>query len=196
MQCLGSIRLDVRAKGVDCLSAGTHKGLLGLPGFGVFYCRKELLEKLRPVHSGWSSMETGPDEEYNTMPYDFKPAKSARRYEEGAMNMVGLAAHNAALDLMEEIGHENIENRVKEITDYLCERAEAKGCTIVSPRDNDQWSGITLIRLPKQDPHKFEEEMRNELIMVHAMRGCMITGTNFYNNHEDVDRLVDHIEAG
>lgn len=195
IQCLGSIRLDVRQTGIDCLSAGTHKGLLGLPGLGVFYCRKALLEKLRPVHTGWGSMETGPDEEYNTVPYNFEPAKGARRYEEGCKNMVGIAALNAALDLIEEIGAENIENRVKEITDYLCEQAEAKGCEIVSPRENNQWSGIVLIRLPKQDPHKLEEELRDELILAHTMRGCLITGTNFYNNHEDVDRLISRIDG-
>lgn len=196
IQCLGSIRLNVCDAGIDCLSAGTHKGLLGPTGLGVFYLRKALLEKLRPVHCGWGSMETGPDAEYNTVPYEFKPAMAARRYEEGAKNYVGLAALNAALDLIEEIGIENIESRVKELTDYLCEQAEAKGCEIVSPRDNNQWSGIVLIRLPKQDPHKLAEELRDELVLAHAMRGCMITGTNFYNNHEDIDRLVAHIEAG
>ena len=196
IQCLGSIRLNVREAGVDCLSAGTHKGLFGPMGLGVFYCPKPLLEKLRPVHCGWGSMETGPDAEYNTTPYEFKPAKAARRYEEGAKNLVGLAALNAALDLIEDIGAENIENRVKELTDYLCEQAEAKGCEIVSPRDDNQWSGIVLMKLPKQDPHELEEQLREELILVHAMRGCMITGTNFYNNFEDIDKLVAKIEAG
>ncbi len=195
IQCLGSIRLDVREADVDCLSAGTHKGLLGPMGLGVFYCRKSLLEKLRPVHCGWGSMETGPDADYNATPYKFEPAKGARRYEEGARNFVGIAALNAALDFIDEIGIENIENRVKELTDYLCEQAEAKGCEIVSPRDDNQWSGIVLIRLPKQDPHKFEEALREELILVHAMRGCLITGTNFYNNFEDIDKLISHIEA-
>jgi selenocysteine lyase/cysteine desulfurase len=196
IQCLGSVRLNVREAGVDCLSAGTHKGLLGLPGFSIFYCEKSLLDTLRPVHTGWGSMEAGPDEEYNTTPYVFEPAKAARRFEEGVKNMVGIAALNAALDLIEEIGIKNIENRVKEITDYLCEQAVARGCEIVSPRDNGQWSGIVLFRLPKQDPREFEVALRDELILVHAMRGCIIAGTNFYNNHEDVDRLMAHIEAG
>lgn len=196
IQCLGSIRLNVRDAGVDFLSAGTHKGLFGPMGLGVFYCRKPLLEKLRPVHCGWGSMETEPDAEYNTVPYKFEPAMAARRYEEGARNMVGIAALNAALDLIEELGAENIENRVKEITDYLCEQAEAKGCEIVSPRGEGEWSGIVLMRLPKQDPHEFEVALRDDLILVHAMRGCLITGTNFYNNREDVDRLVSRIEAG
>lgn len=196
IQCLGSIRLNVREMDIDCLCAGTQKGLLGLPGFGIFYCRKELLDTLRPVHTGWGSLEKETEMEYNTESYDFQPAKAARRYEEGCKNLVSIAALNAGLSFIEKIGIENIERRVKELTDYLCEKAEAKGCEIVSPREGDEWSGIVLIRLPKQDPYKLEEELREELILAHAMRSCLITGTNFYNSFEDIDRLVSRIEAG
>jgi len=195
IQCLGSIRLNVREMDIDFLSAGTQKGLLGLPGFGVFYCRKALLDTLRPVHTGWGSLEKEVGTEYNTETYDFQPAKAARRYEEGCRDLVGIAALNAGLRFIEEIGIENIERRVKDLTDYLCEKAEAKGCEITSPREGDEWSGIVLIRLPKQDPYELEEQLREELIMVHAMRGCLITGINFYNNFEDIDRLIARIEA-
>lgn len=196
IQCLGSIRLNVREKDIDCLSAGTQKGLLGLPGFGVFYCRKSLLERLRSVHVGWGSLEKEVELEYDTSSYEMAPAKGARRYEEGCRNLVGIAALNAALTLIEEIGIENIERRLKQITDYLCEQAEGRGCEITSPRQNDEWSGIVLIRLPKQDPLKLAEELREHSILAYAMRGCLITGLNFYNNEEDVDRLIAHIEPG
>jgi selenocysteine lyase/cysteine desulfurase len=196
IQCLGSIRLNVRDMGIDCLSAGTQKGLLGLPGFGIFYCRKSLLERLRAVHLGWGSLEKEVGNEYDTSSYAAEPARAARRYEEGCKDLVGIAALNAGLSLIDEIGIDNIERRLKEITDYLCAQAEAKGCEITSPRRGNEWSGIVLIRLPKQDPHELVEELRGDSILAHAMRGCLITGLNFYNNQEDVDRLVAHIEAG
>ncbi len=196
IQCLGTIRLNVREMDIDCISAGTHKWLLALPGLGIFYCRKSLLAKLRPVHVGWGSLEEEVSMEYPTDSYPFDPARGARRYEEGSKNVVGIAALNASLSLIEEIGVENIERRVKQLTDYLCEQAKKKGCEIMSPRDGDEWSGIVLMRLPKQDPYKLEEDLRSELIMVHGMRNCLIMATNFYNNEEDIDRVLAHIEAG
>jgi len=196
IQCLGSIRLNVREMDIDCLSAGTQKGLLGLPGLGIFYCRQSLMEKLRPVHIGWGSLEKGVEVEHDTSSYEVDFARGARRYEEGCRNLVGIAALNAGLDLIEEIGLDNIERRVKEVTDYLCDQAEARGCEITSPRKGDEWSGIVLIRLPKQDPYKLAEELMGQSIFVYAMRECLITGTNFYNNEEDVDRFMAHIEAG
>ena len=90
IQCLGSIRLNVQEMGVDCLSAGTQKGLLGLPGFGIFYCRRSLLEKLRPVHIGWGSLQKEVEVEYDTSSYEMEPAQGARRYEEGCRDLVGL----------------------------------------------------------------------------------------------------------
>ena len=55
---------------------------------------------------------------------------------------------------------------------------------------------MLLMRLPQQDPYELEEQLRDELIMVHAMRNCLIMGMNFYNNFEDIDRLVSRIETG
>lgn len=196
IQCLGSIRLNVREMGIDCLSAGTQKGLLGLPGFGIFYCRKSLLEKLRPVHLGWGGVEKGDEVESDNSSYDAELVPGASRYEEGCKSLVGIAALNAGLGLIEEIGIDNIERRLKEITDYLCDQAEAKGCEITSPRQGDEWSGIVLIQLPKQDPYKLKGELQDHGILAYAMRDCLIVGLNFYNNEEDVDRLMAHIEAG
>jgi len=196
IQCLGSVKLDVREMDIDCLSAGVQKGLLGPPGMGIFYCRKSLLEKLRAVHLGWGSVEKGDEAEYDNFSYEAEPVPGASRYEEGCRNLVGIAALNAALDLIEEIGIDNIERQLKKVTDYLCDQAEAKGCEITSPRQDDEWSGIVLIRLPKQDPYKLKGELQDNGILAYAMRDCLILGLNFYNNEEDVDRLMAHIEAG
>ena len=47
VQALGMFPVDVRAAGIDCMTSGTYKWLLG--GFGVapFIIRRELVEKIR-----------------------------------------------------------------------------------------------------------------------------------------------------
>ncbi len=47
VQALGMFPADLRAAGIDCLTAGTYKWLLG--GFGVapFFVRRELLERVK-----------------------------------------------------------------------------------------------------------------------------------------------------
>src|SRR5438477_11185212 len=49
IQSMGVLPIDVRAMKLDFLSADGHKWLLGPEGAGVFFCRRELLEKVRPL---------------------------------------------------------------------------------------------------------------------------------------------------
>jgi selenocysteine lyase/cysteine desulfurase len=53
IQSMGVLPVDVKGMGIDYLAADGHKWLLGPEGAGVFYCRKELLERTRPLSIGW-----------------------------------------------------------------------------------------------------------------------------------------------
>ena len=45
--------VDVKAAGVDFLAAGTLKFLMGTPGIAFLYARRELIEGLHPLFTGW-----------------------------------------------------------------------------------------------------------------------------------------------
>ena len=194
IQSLGSFRINVAELGIDCLVSATYKWIFALPGLSVFYCRRELLSQFQHVHVGFLSMEEGLDSEIAAEPLKLDPAKGARRFEEGIHNYAGVAALSAAVDFINSIGVENIENRIKEISDYLCEQVTKKGCEIVSRRDNDQWSGIVLIRLPSQDPYQLYEKLHAHGVYVYAFRGCLVVGVGVYNNRGDIDKLLAYIE--
>ena len=48
--------LDVEKCHIDALSADGHKWLLGPEGAGIFYLRRELVDRLHPVGIGWNSV--------------------------------------------------------------------------------------------------------------------------------------------
>src|SRR3972149_11891508 len=125
IQGLGALPLNVRDCGIDFLAAGTHKGLRGLQGLGVYYVRRELLPELRPVHIALGSMVHGDDPEYPNQAYVVDVKKNASRFEEGGHNYIGLVALNAALDLIAELGVEAIAGRLKELTDFMLAGAVA-----------------------------------------------------------------------
>jgi selenocysteine lyase/cysteine desulfurase len=147
IQGLGALPLNVRDCGIDFLAAGTHKWLWGLQGLGVYYVRRELLPELRPVHIALGSMVHGDDPEYPNEEYVVDVKKDASRFEEGSHNYIGLVALNAALDLIFEIGVENIAARIKEITDFMLAGAVERGGEVVSPR-GQEWSGTLGGRPP------------------------------------------------
>src|SRR3954468_14004510 len=52
-QAVGAVDFDARALGVDFVTGGTVKYLLGSSGLGFLYVRGELLSKLLPSQTGW-----------------------------------------------------------------------------------------------------------------------------------------------
>src|SRR5262249_40006220 len=56
IQGLGVLPLDVQRTPIDFLSADGHKWLLGPEGAAIFYCRRELIDRLHPVGVGWNSV--------------------------------------------------------------------------------------------------------------------------------------------
>ena len=60
IQGLGTFPIDVRKTPIDFLSADGHKWLLGPEGAGIFYVRRELIDRLHPVGIGWNSVVGAP----------------------------------------------------------------------------------------------------------------------------------------
>ncbi len=197
IQGLGALRLDARATGVDFLAAGTHKWLLGPQGLGIFFCRRELLDRLQPTHVAAGSLVHDGDPEDPEAPYDREFVASARRYEEGTRNYLGMAAFNASLQLIEKIGMERIEARIHELTEYLVHEAERRGCRIESPRGPGEWSGIVLFAPPAGGPSAADlvAAMHGERITINAREGCIHMGVHFYNTHEEIDRVLKVVDT-
>ena len=79
--------VDVQAMKIDYLSADGHKWLLGPEGAGIFYCRRELIERTRPLMVGWMNVVDAQD--YGDYDYTLRP--DAGRFECGSYNVAGPA---------------------------------------------------------------------------------------------------------
>ena len=107
IQSLGVIPMDVKEYKIDFLSADAHKWLLGPEGIGIFYCRRELAERLTPPLVGWRSVQN----EFDFDHPDFRLKTDALRFEEGSMNVMGILGLGAAIELLLEVGVKNITER-------------------------------------------------------------------------------------
>src|SRR6478672_12899767 len=148
IQGLGAFPLDVNDLGIDFMAADGHKWLLGPEGAGIAYIRRENLNRLRPLAPGWHSVAPGQD--YTHIELNLR--KAAARYEGGSQNNAGFLAFGASLELLNELGVENIAASVIDITEKACERLATIGAKIVSDRRMDdrggrQRSGIVAFEL-------------------------------------------------
>jgi selenocysteine lyase/cysteine desulfurase len=148
IQGLGVFPIDVRHWGIDFFAADGHKWLMGPEGAGLFFVRREHLERLRPWGVGWNSVVHAHD--FARIELTLKA--TAARYEGGSQNMCGLLALGASLQMLADFGlrpdTSPLASRVRAITDYACERLTEVGATVISHRPEPHWSGIVAFDLP------------------------------------------------
>ena len=188
IQTVGVLPVDVRAMNIDFLSADGHKWMMGPEGAGIFYCRRELVERTRPLMVGWMNVVNPLD--YGNFDYTLKP--DAGRFECGTYNIPGLLSLKASLDVLHSAGIDNIAARVKLLGDRLIDALHIKGYTIVSPRAGDEWSGIVSFTSPTHDHAQIVRDLRKNHKTEIALRESRLRASpHFYNTDEQIDRLLD-----
>jgi selenocysteine lyase/cysteine desulfurase len=182
--------VDVQAMRIDYLSADGHKWLLGPEGAGVFYCRRELIERTRPVMVGWMNVIDA--QNYGDYNYTLKP--DAGRFECGTYNVPGLLGFKASVELLQHLGVGAVAQRVRELTNRLIEGLRAKGYEVLSPRDKWQWSGIVSFASGAHDHAQLVRSLRKDHRTEIALReGRLRVSPHFYNTEPQIDRLIEHL---
>ncbi len=151
VQALGVLPIDARALGLDYLSAGAHKWLMGLLGAGVLWARPERAAALRPHLAGWLSQEQaatfltdGPGH----LRYDRPLRRRADLVESGGVAEVALAGLEAALDAPLSLGVAAIRDHVWGYLDRLEPELTALGLRSARAREPERRSGILSLRPP------------------------------------------------
>lgn len=189
IQGLGALGLDVERDNIDVLSASAHKWLCGGEGIGLLYVSDRVVERLEPARVGWTSVEDW----IKWSRYDLTYREGAGRFECGTMNMFGVYALGASLELLLDAGSDAIEARVKALTDRLVEGLAGRGFHVVSSRQPGEWSGIVAATHPDRAPHDIMTHLRERDILVAHRSGRLRISPHFYNTHDEVDRLISEL---
>jgi cysteine desulfurase / selenocysteine lyase len=187
IQSLGVIPIDVESMHIDYLSADGHKWLMGPEGAGIFYCRREFIERTRPLMVGW--MNVAHPHNYGT--YDYTLKSDAGRFECGTFNIPGLLALKASMDLLIQVGTPKIFERLHLLTERLIAGLESKGYMVISPRALGQWSGIVSFVSPSHHHTPIMKSLREEHKIEIALReGRLRVSPHFYNTEMQIDALI------
>src|SRR5215475_10104470 len=195
IQGLGALALDVEACAIDALSADAHKFLLGPEGVALFYVSRRAMERVKPTMVGWLSVNN-PEDYLN---YDQPYAPSARRFEAGALNTVGVAGLGAAIEMFLQIGLEKIESHLLGLGDYLCERLRERfidsGYATASSRRDGEKSAIICLRHEKYSAQELYRLLDDHRIITTSRLGRLRISPHFYNTREEIDRLIEALPA-
>ncbi|MDX1687208.1 MAG: aminotransferase class V-fold PLP-dependent enzyme [Candidatus Promineifilaceae bacterium] len=128
IQAIGHMPIDVQSMNVDVLATGGQKSLLAAPGTGFLYVRDAVAERLRPRLIGPNACR---DFE-QWLDYDLTPRPGAARFAMGTPNVVGRAALDASLNLLLELGVENVDRHVTALAAEAIAMLERLGYEVIS----------------------------------------------------------------
>ena len=182
-QAIGAVDFDARALGVDFVTGGTVKYLLGSSGLGFLYVRRELHERLLPSQTGWFA-----DEDIFQMDIsDYSPAADARRFDAGTPPVPNIYAGIAGMSIVEEAGTAATEEHVAGLATRLIDGAEELGAHVVTPRG----ARSPLVCIESTDVDALVAALAEESIVCSERDSNLRVSLHLYNVEEDVDRLLD-----
>lgn len=188
IQGLGAIPIDVNGMGIDFLSAGGQKWLMGPVGAGLFYVRHSLIEMLRPGHHGWLSTT-----EYDFFRYDLPWADSASRFEAGTHPWPSLIGLVASAETLLEVGIPRIERHLLELGEALIEGLEARGYGVITPRAPHERSGIVSFHPRQGDAESLHATLERSGITLSARGDLVRVSPHFYNTRDEIETLLSHL---
>lgn len=187
IQSLGAVQFDVQACHADFVMADGHKWMFGPEGLGVFYSRPEARDKLSLTQYGWHMMKD--IHNYENQPWEIHP--TARRFECGSPNMLGIHAFSASLSLLLETGMAAVEARVIERSDYLKETLETNGRTLLlSGRPSRLKSGIVIFKHRTATNEVLYKHLQGHGVVCALRGGGIRFSPHFYNTFAEMERAI------
>jgi len=184
VQALGMFPVDVRAAGVDCMTSGTYKWLLG--GFGVapFFIRRELLEKIRVDRLG----ELHVEKELGDHRYEIY--RTARKFEYATLAFGEIYQLGAALTYLERVGVDRIERHTVALARDLREGLAALGFRLFTPPDNH--TSIVSVHLDKNQTRAREVLDGGHVQVSFREKGSLIrVSPALFNTRDEIQRFLD-----
>lgn len=188
IQSLGAVQFDVQACQADFVMADGHKWMFGPEGLGVFYTTPQARDRLKLTQYGWHMMKN--IHNYENQPWEIHP--TARRFECGSPNMLGIHAFSASLSLLLETGMDNVERRVLENRDYLSQAIAARpDLQLLSQLEGALKSGIVTFKHRSRPNETVYQRLQDQGVICALRGGGIRFSPHFYNTAEEIDRALE-----
>ncbi|MDB6054462.1 MAG: Aminotransferase class [Verrucomicrobiales bacterium] len=197
--CLDAIQtvgaFPTSAKYVDFMAADSHKWMLGPCAAGIFYVRKEVQDQLKPPIYGWNNVLS----QNYVAQEKIQLCTTARRYEVGTDNLLGLVGLNAAMELLLEVGVDNIARELLVKQQFLISRLQQKGYKVLHPNSPlENRSSIVGFTSDSKDLLLLHAQLEQKKIITslrHDRKGNKIlrVSPHFYNTEEELQRFIDAV---
>lgn len=195
-QSIPHMKIDVQDLDADFLVFSGHKMLAPL-GIGVLYGKREILNQMNPFIMGGDMIEYVYEQETTYAPLPNK-------FEAGTQNVEGVIGLGAAIDYIENLGYDNIEQIETKLVKYArSELSKLEFLDIYMTPNESNHSSVISFNIKGVHPHDVASILDSEGVCVRSGNHCaqpLLRYLGFdstcrasfyiYNTQEDVDNLV------
>ncbi len=184
IQGIGMLALDVNSVGIDFLTTGTYKWLLGSYGVAPFYVREDLLDMVALDRYGalHIAQELGG--------HRFELYQDARKYGYATMAFGAVYQLRAALDYLQQVGVPRIERHTVGLAHRLHQGLTAQGFEVWTPPANrsaivtfEHGRDLALVRR-SLDQAGIKLSFKDQGVKLRV-------GVALFNTEAEVDRLLE-----
>lgn len=185
IQAVGAVPVDVKALGIDFASTGTYKWIMGERGFGFLYVREDLQGTALPTTRYGHRQVSN----FNRAELTWEPLPGAARYESGGIAVLLAAAVSEGIDYVTRLGVPAIRSHAKQLTDRLQTELPKAGYAALTPADNP----TPIVAFALKDAAATAKTLAANKVTgtVVANESRLRLSVSVFNNHEDIDRVID-----
>ena len=199
-QSIPHMKIDVQDLAADFLVFSGHKMLAPL-GIGVLYGKREILNKMTPFLMGGDMIEYVYEQDTTFAPLPNK-------FEAGTQNVEGVIGLGAAIDYIENLGYDKIQEIEHEVILYARqELSKLDYLTLYTTPNEENHSSVISFNIKGVHPHDVASILDSEGVCVRSGNHCAQPLMRFlgidstcrasfyiYNTKEDVDKLVKALD--
>ncbi len=185
---VGIIPVDVTDMNVDFYIGGVLKWVCGGPGGVFMYVRPDLLTTLQPKITGWFAHQTpfAFDVENHVLRED------AYRLANGTPGVASLYAIQPGIDIITQVGVDNIRAKSQRQTTLIIELADKAGYEINTPRHAAERAGTITVK-PNHAYEVSRELIARNIVVDYRENAGIRIAPHFYNSDAEIHLTMDAI---
>ena len=198
-QSVGHTNIDVQDFDIDFLAFSAHK-MMGPTGIGILYGKYDLLNQIKPIKMGGGMNIEFPS------PKEIELKELPYKLEAGTQNIAGVIGFGKAIDYINEIGVDNIEEYITNLKEYAVSKLKnlnnikiynenVEGPTVTFNMDGIFSQDVAIyldkynicVRSGTHCAKKLDDEL--------GIKNTVRVSFYLYNTKEEIDRLVDALSS-
>jgi selenocysteine lyase/cysteine desulfurase len=188
IQSLGALAFDVQQIMADFVVADGHKWLMSPEGLGLFYCRGELRKQISPSQYGWRMVADPLD--FDSL--SWSEAQTARKFECGSPNMLGIHALNSSIKLILKRDICFIEELILKNSQILIKKLQSiSGIHIQSNTTIERLSGIVAFKHQEVASELLYNELMSHHVICAMRNGNIRFSAHYYTSEETLEQAID-----